>query len=470
MSTVVRGLSFILHTEFLLIFCNSGGPGGEWPARRVSSAARGPTSDRGIFIEVQWSRKIDALSPTIHDIRGYYAHHKEGPINIRFVQQTVDTMSSAFAQDNLEQYFNVLLESLPRWKSIRLWAPYVPRQSFVGKIFPDARLLEEVFIEGPPSVDIPVTCQLLSSCWGVAPSLKTFNLITTNDLFGSMMINPRLYIPLRTVTRIQLCNKLSILECSEVLLHAPNLIECLFDNVTASVAVLKQIRCKSLEKLTLHANHEDVRLGKPINLRMLFENLKASDLKDVELTLITFGEQEQHAFINFLQRSRCGLQALKLDGIAITEQQLRSILHLVSSSLRVLEVHPHLHGSRPLPQSPMTSVTNTGQNRILCPQLEMFSISDTTVSSFSEDMILNLLSGRNMKMCRVRPDGQGKRGSKILDLIEHVRKRLGLKVLDGDNQECAQVWDEQKSSVVSSKLKSPDLSCESFAVLLYTHK
>ncbi|PPQ77937.1 hypothetical protein CVT25_015412 [Psilocybe cyanescens] len=385
------------------------GSSGVIERRRVDEGATSAgeiMADGAILIDIQWNNWTHTLFPSPAHVKEYFQHYPGKLIHIKFLKQTEAVISADDLRSELKDYFEVFLEELPRWRSVKFWAPYVPRECFVGKIFLAARSLEHVVLEGPASFDIPATSHLMSQCWSNCLSLRTFELMSkTRDTVGSMIISPRNYLPLDNITALQLRNKLSIFECSEVLYRAQNLVECLFSNITGSDSVLSPIRCRSLEKMELAVNLDDFDSLNPVQFGSLFESVRAPKLHHLKMGNNHHWDDDHNSFMTFIKRSKCNLEALELDQIKITGPQLHDIL-FSSRSLRILKVHGSAsQNPQPFTHSIMWDLTKSPANSsLLCPLLEMFSINDTAFKDLPDGMVSKMLVGRigDLKMVWLR--------------------------------------------------------------------
>ncbi|KAH9474620.1 hypothetical protein JR316_0013084 [Psilocybe cubensis] len=361
-------------------------------------------ADGTILIDIRWNNWTHTASPSPTQIKELFRQHPGNLIHINLLEQTDMIMSPEDWRCELRSYFNIFLEELPRWRSVKFWAPYLPRECFIGRMYLKANSLEHVVLVGPPSFDLPAASHMISRCWMNSSSLTAFELLTkSRESAGSMIINPRHYLPLDNIVALQLRNKLSIFECIEILHRGRNLSECLFGNVTASTGVLIPIRCHLLEKLELMVNVDDYKSSKEVLFGSLFEAIRAPKLRHLKMSNHSNWDSDHYSFMTFLKRSKCTLEALELENVKINGPQLHDILAM-SPSLRILKVHGDpSQNPQPFTHRIMWYLTRSPRNAyLLCPRLEMFSVNETVVKDLPDGTISKMLFDRilvgDMKM------------------------------------------------------------------------
>ena len=294
----------------------------------------------------------------------------------------------------LEQYFDLLLDVLPRWRSVVFWAPYMSKESLLKRELPEAPLLETVVLHGLPEWDLPLDCAKLSVCWRNSPRFRHYETRQFNEgtLLSAVPHNPLACIPVKQIRNLHVDNQMSAKECIDVLFHAVELENCAFTNVRGPGAVAQTFVHQSLKSLKMGVNFEDHSQSKPTFLWSIFDILKAPALQRLSIDC-DYGWRND-AFLRFIQTSQCQLLALEFEMVELFEHEL-TVMLLHAPKLQVLKIHGDSSQS-PQAVSPgvLRALTNTSSQPMLCPELVAISLNDDAMEDIRGGSFSLMISSR----------------------------------------------------------------------------
>ncbi|KIM41401.1 hypothetical protein M413DRAFT_27760 [Hebeloma cylindrosporum] len=351
--------------------------------------------DGSIVVHIERDRKnTNTLSPTPVELKNLFDSTEDLPLDIDFNEFTTFPEPPTLPPKVLEQYFDLILDVLPRWRSLVLWAGYISTESLLKRELPDAPLLETVVLSGLPEWDLPLVCTHLAVCWKNSPRFQRYeNRQFHEGTFPTHVPhNPLAWIPLRQLMTLRVDNQMTAQQCIDVLCHAVALEDCAFTNVRGPGAIAPTFVHQSLKSLKLAVNFEDHSQFQPTFLWCIFDVLKAPALQ--RLSLECDDGWRNDTFLRFIQTSQCQLLALEFVMVPLFEKELTTIL-LHVPKLQALKIHGDSSQS-PQAVSPkiLRALTNTTDQPMLCPELVAISLNDDAMEDIRGGSFSLMISSR----------------------------------------------------------------------------
>ena len=352
--------------------------------------------DGTIFVQIERDRKNNTLSPTLVELKNLFDDTEDLPLDIDFNEFTTFPQPPILQPKVLEQYFDLLLDVLPRWRSVVFWAAYISRESLLKRELrvPDAPLLETVVLHGLPEWDLPLLCGLLSVCWKNSPRFRHYeNRQFHEGTFPSAA--PRIHlacISFQQIRALHMDNQMTATECIDVLYFAVALEDCAFTNVRGPGLIGQTFVHQSLKSLKLAVNFEDHSQSQPTFLWCIFDTFKAPALQRLSIECDDGWRNE--SFLRFIQTSQCQLLALEFEMVGLSENEL-TILLLHTLKLQALKIHGDSSQS-PQAVSPqvLRALTNYSSQFMLCPELVAISLNDDAMEDICGGSFSLMISSR----------------------------------------------------------------------------
>ena len=350
--------------------------------------------DGTIFVQIERDRKNNTLSPTLVELKNLFDSTEDLPLDIDFNEFTTFPQPPILQPKVLEQYFDLLLDVLPRWRSVAFWAAYISEESLLKTELPDAPLLETVVLHGLPERDLPLLCGLLSVCWKNSPRFRHYESRQFHE-GTSPSAAPRnhlAYIPFQQIRALRMDNQMSAKECIDVLYFAVALEDCVFTNVRGPGSFAQTFVHQSLKSLKLAVNFEDHSQSQPTFLWSIFDILKAPALQ--RLSIECDDEWRNETFLRFIQTFQCQLLALEFEMVRLLENELTTLL-LHAPKLQALKIHGDSSQS-PQAVSPqvLRALKNHSSQPMLCPELVAISLNDDAMEDICGGNFSLMISSR----------------------------------------------------------------------------
>jgi len=313
--------------------------------------------DGTIFVQIERDRKINALCPIVVELQNLFDGTEDLPLDIDFNEFIFFPKPPTLERKVLEQYFDLLLDVLPRWRSVAFWAPYISKER-------ESSLRHH--------------CSRQLSCM--------------ETLLSAVPHNPLASIPVKQIRSLRVDNQMSAKECIDVLSHGVELETCAFTNVRGPGAVAQTFVHQSLKSLKLGVNFENHSQSKPTFLWSIFDILKAPAPQHLSIDC-DYGWRND-AFLRFIQTSQCQLLALEFEMVELFEHELTAML-LHVPKLQVLKIHGDSSQS-PQAVSPgvLQALKNTPSQSMLCPELVAISLNDDAMEDIRGGSFSLMISSR----------------------------------------------------------------------------